>query len=96
MQTSTVTEVLLATPGVQTVQSVALHELATGGQVLTARLGFGPHTPAVHVVAILEVARLRVRLVAPDAVAVVLEPYVAEPRTDANPPTDVFVIRGAE
>jgi hypothetical protein len=78
------------------VQSVDLRELAGGGQLLTARLGFGPHTPTIHVVAILDVARAHLLLVVPDAVDIVLEPYVAAPRTDANPPTDVFVIRGAE
>lgn len=96
MQTSRVTEVLLATPGVQTVQSANVHELAGGEYLITARLGFGRHTPVIHVVAILEVARTRVRVVAPDAVDIVLEPEVAPPRTDGNPPTDVFVIRGAD
>jgi len=96
MQTSRVTEVLLATPGVQTVQSADVRELAGGGYLVTARLGFGRHTPVIHVVAILEVARTRVRVVAPDAVDIVLEPEVAAPRTDGNPPTDVFVIRGAD
>jgi len=96
MQPSTVTEVLLATPGVQTVQSVDVHELAAGGHLVAARLGFGPQTPAIHVVAILEVARSRVRVLATNAIDIVLEPYIAAPRTDANPPTDVFVIRGAD
>jgi hypothetical protein len=32
----------------------------------------------------------------PEIEGVIFEPEVAAPRTDANPSTDVFVIRGAE
>lgn len=95
MQTSAIQEALLATAGIQTVESVDVHHLADGGVLVTARLGFGPSTPNGEVVALLEVARQEVRAIAPEAVAIVLEPVVAGPRGDANPPTDVFVIRGA-
>lgn len=96
MQTSAIREVLLATAGVQTVGAVDAVELATGGHLVTARLGFGPSTPAGDVVAILEAVRAGIRAIAPDAVDIVLEPEIAAPRDDANPPTDVFVIRGAD
>ncbi|UTT63703.1 hypothetical protein [Microcella humidisoli] len=96
MQTSAIREVLLATAGVQTVGAVGVVELAEGGHVVTARLGFGPSTPAGDVVAILEAVRAGIRAVSPDAVDIVLEPEIAAPRGDANPPTDVFVIRGAD
>ncbi len=96
MQTSAIHEALLATAGIQSVETVDAHELAGGGMLITARLGFGPSTPAGEVVALLEVARTEIRALAPDATAIVLEPVVAGPRGDANPPTDVFVIRGAD
>lgn len=96
MQTSAIREVLLATAGVQTVGAVGVVELADGGHLVTARLGFGPSTPAGDVVAILEAVRAGIRAVAPDVVDIVLEPEIAAPRGDANPPTDVFVIRGAD
>ena len=95
MQTSAIQEALLATAGIQSVESVEAHELAAGGVLVTARLGFGPSTPNGEVVALLEVARTEIRAIAPDVAAIVLEPVVAGPRGDANPPTDVFVIRGA-
>ncbi len=95
MQTSAIQEALLATAGIQSVESVDVHELAEGGLLITARLGFGPSTPTGDVVALLEVARAAVRSIAAEAVGIVLEPVVAGPRGDANPPTDVFVIRGA-
>lgn len=95
MQTSAIHEALLATAGIQTVESVDVHELAVGGLLITARLGFGPSTPTGEVVALLEVARAEIRAIAPEATTIVLEPVVAGPRGDANPPTDIFVIRGA-
>lgn len=95
MQAAAIQEVLLATAGIQTVESVDLHPLADGGLLVSARLGFAPSTPNGEVVALLEVARTEIRAVAPEASAIVLEPVVAGPRDDANPPTDVFVIRGA-
>ncbi len=96
MQTSAIREVLLATAGVQSVGAVGAVELADGGHIVTARLGFGPSTPVGDVVAILEAVRAGIRAVAPDAVDIVLEPEIAAPRGDANPPTDIFVIRGAD
>lgn len=96
MQTSVIREVLLATAGVQSVGAVDMHDLADGTHLVTAQLGFGPNTPLHYVVAIIDAARAGIRAVAPDATDVILEPQVAPPRTDANPPTDVFVIRGAE
>lgn len=95
MQTSAIQEALLATAGIQSVESVEAHALADGGHIVTARLGFGPSTPLGEVVALLEVARAEIRTIAPEAV-ILLEPVVAGPRGDANPPTDVFVIRGAD
>lgn len=95
MQTSAIQEALLATAGIQSVESVEANELALGGVLVTARLGFGPSTPNGEVVALLEVARTEIRALAPEVTAIVLEPVVAGPRGDANPPTDVFVIRGA-
>lgn len=96
MQTSTIREALLATAGVQTVGEVAVVDVAGGGYLVTARLGFGPSTPAGDIVAILDAVRPSIRAVAPQAVDIVLEPEIAAPRGDANPPTDVFVIRGAD
>ncbi|MBX9717498.1 MAG: hypothetical protein K2X36_01480 [Microbacteriaceae bacterium] len=96
MQTSAVREVLLATAGVQSVGAVGAVELADGRHIVIARLGFGPSTPAADIVAILEAVRSGIRAIAPEAVDIVLEPEIATPRDDANPPTDVFVIRGAD
>lgn len=95
MQTSAIQEALLATAGIQSVEAVEAHALADGGHIVTARLGFGPSTPLGEVVALLEVARAEIRTIAPEAV-ILLEPVVAGRRGDANPPTDVFVIRGAD
>jgi len=95
MQTSAIQEALLATAGIQSVESVEAHALSDGGHVITARLGFGPSSPVGEIVALLEVARGEIRALAPEAV-IALEPVVAGPRGDANPPTDVFVIRGAD
>ena len=96
MQASEIRDVLLATAGVQSVGAVEVLDLAPGGQLVTARLGFGPNTPAADIVAIMDAARVEARVVVPATVTLVLEPEVAAPRGDANPPTDVFVIRGAE
>lgn len=96
MQASAIREALLATAGVQSVGAVEVLDLAVGGQLVTARLGFGPSTPAADIVAIMDAVRIGLRAVVPPTVTVVLEPEIAAPRGDANPPTDVFVIRGAE
>ena len=96
MLASAIREALLATAGVQTVDEVVVHDLAETGPLVVARLGFGPSTPLADVVAILEHVRRSVAEAAPEASDVVLEPTVAPPRTDGNPPTDVFVIRGAD
>jgi divalent metal cation (Fe/Co/Zn/Cd) transporter len=96
MQTSAIREVLLATAGVQSVGAIAAVELADGGHLVTARLGFGPSTPVGDIVTILDAVRTGIRAVAPEASDIVLEPEIAAPRDDANPPTDVFVIRGAD
>lgn len=96
MTESTIRDALVATAGVQSVGAVAVHELADGAVLVTARLGFAPATPTADIVFILEVARAHILDVAPDASDIVLEPELAAPRDDANPPTDVFVIRGAD
>lgn len=96
MLASTIREMLLATPGVQSVGTVEVLSSAHGAPVVLARLGFGPHTPVCDVVAISAVVRASIRSHAPEVVDVILEPEVAVPRDDANPPTDVFVIRGAD
>lgn len=96
MQTTGIRDVLLATAGVQTVGAVEVHTREDGAQLVTARLGFGPSTSVSDVVAILDSVRAGIREVAPDTIDVVLEPEIAAPRGDANPPTDVFVIRGAD
>ena len=84
------------TPGVQSVGDVRALRLDDGRVVMTARLGFGRSTPLADVVAILGADRGGIRRAVPGARDIVLEPEVAAPRTDANPPTDIFVIRGAD
>lgn len=96
MQSTTISDVLIATPGVQSVGAVVVHTLESGETLITARVGFGPATPTADIVFLLDVARARVRELVPDAADIVLEPEIAAPRDDANPPTDVFVIRGAD
>lgn len=96
MLASTIREVLLATPGVQSVGTVDVLASTNGAPIIVARLGFGPSTPVVDVVAISAAVRAGIRSHAPEVVDVVLEPEVAAPRDDQNPPTDVFVIRGAD
>ena len=96
MLASTIRDVLLATPGVQSVGTVDLLSTVNGASVVVARVGFGPATPVSDVVMIMGAARTNLRATAPELVDVVLEPEVAAPRGDANPPTDIFVIRGAD
>lgn len=96
MTESTIRDVLVATAGVQSVGAIELHELADGSRLVTARLGFAPASPTADIVFILEVARASIREAAPDVLDIILEPELAAPRDDANPPTDVFVIRGAD
>ncbi len=96
MLVSAIREALLATAGVQTVDEVVVHDLPESGPLVVARLGFGPSTPVSDVVAILDEVRRGLADAAPDASDIVLEPTIAPPRTDGNPPTDVFVIRGAD
>jgi len=96
MLASAIREALLATAGVQTVDEVVVHDLADSGPLVVARLGFGPNTPTSDVVAILSHVRRTILEAAPETADVVLEPTIAPPRTDGNPPTDVFVIRGAD
>lgn len=96
MLATTIREVLEATPGVQSVGTVDVLESAGGAPVVIARLGFGPNTTVADVVLISSAARAAIRTQSPEVVDVVLEPEIAAPRDDANPPTDVFVIRGAD
>ena len=96
MLASTIRDVLLSTPGVQSVGTVDMLSTINGASVVVARVGFGPATPVTDVVMILSAARTNIRAVAPELVDVVLEPEVAAPRSDANHPTDVFVSRGAD
>jgi hypothetical protein len=96
MQSTTIREALLATPGVQSVGAVDVYELTTGESIVVARLGFGPSTPMADTVFLIEAARARIHELIPSAVDIVLEPEIAAPRDDANPPTDFFVIRGAD
>ena len=96
MLASTIREVLLAAPGVQSVGTVDVVTAASGAPVVIARLGFGPSTTVADVVAISGSVRAAIRAEAPEVVDIVLEPEIAAPRDDANPPTDIFVIRGAD
>jgi hypothetical protein len=96
MLASVIRDVLIETPGVQSVADVVVHSVEGAGPIVTARLGFGPSTPVSDVVAIIGAVRAGIRAAAPEVSDVVLEPEVAAPRSDANPPTDVFVIRGAD
>ncbi|UYN83248.1 MAG: hypothetical protein KIT89_11175 [Microcella sp.] len=96
MLATTIRDVLLTTPGVQSVGTVDLLSTVNGATVVAARVGFGPATPVSDVVMIMSAARTNLRATAPELVDVVLEPEVAAPRGDANPPTDIFVIRGAD
>lgn len=89
-------DVILGTPGVQSVGDVRALQLDDDQLVITARLGFGRSTPVADVVAVLGAVRAGIRRAVPTAHDIVLEPEIAPPRTDANPPTDVFFIRGAE
>lgn len=89
-------EVIVGTPGVQSVGDVRALRLQDGQLVITARLGFPRSSPAADVIAVLAAVRVGIRRAVPEVHDIVLEPDVAPPRTDANPPTDIFVIRGAD
>ncbi len=95
-QAMAIREVLIGTPGVQTVGEVVVHRLEKGGQFVTATLGFGRRTPVVDVVAVLTEVKAGIRAALPDVRNIVLEPEVARPRTDVEPPTDTIIIRGAD
>lgn len=95
-QAQAIREVLIGTPGVQTVGEVIVHRVERGGMVVTATLGFGPSTPNADVVAVLREVKRGIRAAMPEANAIVLEPEVAAPRDDQDPPTDTIVIRGAD
>ena len=89
-------EVLVLTPGVQTVGEVVVHPGENGAVLVTATLGFGPSTPVSDVVAVLREVKAGIRTALPSATTIVLEPEVAAPRDDMNTPTDRIVIRGAD
>jgi len=89
-------DVIVGTPGVHSVGDVRSLRLDTGHLVITARLGFARSSPASDVIAVLGVVRAGIRRAVPDVHDIVLEPEIAPPRTDTNPPTDIFVIRGAD
>ena len=89
-------DVIVGTPGVQSVGDVRALRLENERLMITARLGFGRSTPVADVVAVLGAVRTGICRAVPDARDIMLEPEIAAPRVDANPPTDVFVIRGAE
>lgn len=95
-QAQAIREVLIGTPGVQTVGEVLVHTVQKGGVLVTATLGFGPSTPNADVVAVLREVKRGIRAAMPEASAIVLEPEVAAPRDDQDPPTDTIVIRGAD
>ncbi len=95
-QAMAIREVLIGTPGVQTVGEVVVHRLDKGGQLVTATLGFGRLTPVKDVVAVLTEVKAGIRAALPDVRGIVLEPEVAGPRTDVDPPTDTIIIRGAD
>lgn len=89
-------DVIVGTPGVQSVGEVRALRLHDDRLVITARLGFGRSTPVADVVAVFGVVRAGIRRAVPAALDIILEPDVAAPRTDANPPTDIFIIKGAD
>ncbi|WP_156376720.1 hypothetical protein [Yonghaparkia sp. Root332] len=94
-EAAAIREVLVLTPGVQSVGEVVIHRHGSGALV-TAVLGFGPSTPVADVVAVLREVKAGIRAAAPTISAIVLEPDVAGPRDDMDTPTDVIVIRGAD
>ncbi len=95
-QAMAIREVLVGTAGVQSVGEVVVHRLEKGDVLVTATLGFGRRTPVADVVAVLGEVKAGIRAALPDARTIVLEPEVAAPRTDVDPPTDTIIIRGAD
>jgi hypothetical protein len=95
-QAMAIREVLIGTAGVQSVGEVVVHRLDRGDVLVAATLGFGRRTPVSDVVAILTEVKAGIREAVPEARAIVLEPEVAAPRTDVDPPTDTIIIRGAD
>lgn len=95
-QAMAIREVLVGTAGVQSVGEVVVHRLEKGDVLVTATLGFGRRTPVADVVAVLGKVKAGIRVALPDARTIVLEPEVAAPRTDVDPPTDTIIIRGAD
>ena len=89
-------EVLVLTPGVQTVGQVLVHRGENGTVLVTATLGFGPSTPVSDIIAVLREVKAGIRAALPTVSTIVLEPEVAAPRDDMETPTDVIVIRGAD
>lgn len=94
-EAAAIREVLVLTPGVQSVGEVVVHRHGARSLV-TAVLGFGPSTPVSDVVAVLREVKAGIRVAAPSISAIVLEPDIAGPRDDMDTPTDVIVIRGAD
>ena len=95
-QAMAIREVLVGTAGVQSVGEVVVHRLEKGDVLVTATLGFGRRTPVADVVAVLGKVKAGIRAALPDARTIVLEPEVAAPRADVDPPTDTIIIRGAD
>lgn len=95
-QAMAIREVLISTAGVQSVGEVVVHRLEKGDVLVTATLGFGRRTPVADVVAVLGEVKAGIRAALPAARTIVLEPEVAAPRTDVDPPTDTIIIRGAD
>ena len=94
-EAAAIREVLVLTPGVQSVCEVVVHR-HWAGSLVTAVLGFGPSTPVSDVVAVLREVKAGIRAAVPSIAAIVLEPDLAGPRDDMDTPTDVIVIRGAD
>lgn len=94
-EAAAIREVLVLTPGVQSVGEVIVHRHGDGALV-TAVLGFGPSTPVSDVVAVLREVKADIRAAVPTISTIVLEPDLAGPRDDMDTPTDVIVIRGAD
>ncbi|RZT58470.1 hypothetical protein EV140_2240 [Microcella alkaliphila] len=95
-QAMAIREVLVGTAGVQSVGEVVVHRLEKGDVLVTATLGFGRRTPVADIVAVLSEVKAGIRVALPDARTIVLEPEVAAPRADVDPPTDTIIIRGAD
>ena len=95
-QAMAIREVLVGTAGVQSVGEVVVHRLEKGDVLVTATLGFGRRTPVADVGAVLGEVTAGIRAALPDARTIVLEPEVAAPRADVDPPTDTIIIRGAD